>query len=306
MPNSPLELFWLCAHAENPVLPYDQFRMIPEDVRSSLLDAGLLKEGQPSRAVECNGCDEGHVEEVQQIDYADGKRRFFILCPECRSVEINPKRLKQWVPDYSKVAELLHQNLKCRGTIQTAIPQMLWNIGRAPLAGQSRPIWLARAINDEVKQNLPTGKQPILFIIFPQQDRAECFDSDRTFQVSQLVFMEDGQLQFDIDAVKAQLGYVAETNTPAPKASRKDAKRAAAIKAAKKELHQHILSMKSLLANTDQKLPHLTQKQLAERLKASETMVSNILTKEPDELLGILWQTANSPDMIRKYSRKIG
>ena len=306
MPSDPLELFWLCAQAEKPVLTYDQFRAIPNDVRTTLLDAGLLREGQPSRTVECDGCDEGHVEEVQQIDCADGRRRFFISCPECTSVEINPKRLKQWVPDYGKVAELLHHNLNCTGTIQVVVPQTLWNIGRAPLAGQSRPIWLARAINDEVKQNLPTGKQPILFIIFPQQGRADCFDSDRTFQISQLVSVENGRLHFDIEAVKAQLGYMAENNAPDPKVSRKDAKRAAAIKAAKKELHQHILSMKSLLANTDQKLPHLTQKQLAERLKASETMVSNILTKEPDELLGILWQTANNPDMIRKYSRKIG
>ena len=306
MLNDPLELFWLCAHTENPVVTYEQSRMIPEDVRSSLLSAGLLKEGQPSRTVECDGCDEGHVEEVQQMDYAEGKRRFFISCPECTSVEVNPKRLKQWVPDYGKVAEMLHQSLNCRGTPQVVIPQTLWNIGRAPLAGQSRPIWLAKAVTDDVKQHLPTGKQPILFIIFPQQDRADCFDLDRTFQVSQLVSMEDCQLQFDIDVVKAQLDYVAESNTPAPKASRKDAKRAVVIKVAKKELHQHILSMKSLLSSSDQKLPHLTQKQLAGRLEASETMVSNILTKEPDELLGILWQTANSSDMIRKYSRKIG
>jgi len=304
--NNPLELFWLLAHADSPVLTYDQFRLIPENVREALLATELLKETQPSRTVECDGCEDGHVEEVQQMDYPDGKRRFFISCPECTCVEVDPKRLRRWVPDYSKVADFLHQILNCNGSVQAIIPQSLWNIGRAALAGQSRPIWLARAITDEVKQNLPTGKQPILFIVFPQQNEVDCFEPDRTFQISQLIFVEENKLTFDIDTVKLQLGCVVESLPLQPKASRKDAKRAAAIKAAKKELHQHILSMKSLLANTDQKLPRLTQKQLAERLKASETMVSNILTKEPDELLGILWQTANNPDMIRKYSRKIG
>ena len=59
MHADPLEIFWLCGHTNKPVLTYDQFRMIPDDIRKTLLDTGLLKEGQPSRSVECDGCEDG-------------------------------------------------------------------------------------------------------------------------------------------------------------------------------------------------------------------------------------------------------
>ncbi len=301
-----LNSFWHCAQTNNPVLSYEQFREIPVDSRQAMLAAGLLKEGQPSRSVECDGCEDGHVEEVRQVEYPDGKRRFFISCPECSCVEVKPERLRQWVFDYGKIIDLLYKNLNCRGKSQAIIARTFWHVGAAALAGQSRPVWLARTITPMTKELMPTGKLPILFKIFPGQYQVDNFDSDRMFELCELIFIKDGELKLDVDTIKNQMGYVIETQTPVPQPPRKDANRAAVIKAAKKELHQHILSMKSFLASGNPKLPHLTQKQLAKQINASETMVSNILAKEPDELLRILWQTANDPDKIRKYSRKQG
>ena len=306
MPSNPLDLLWLSAGAESPVFAKAQLDELPEDFRNFLTGHKLLKQAQPAKSVECPGCEEGHVEEVQHLVLPDDQRKFYIHCPESGCVQIESHQLLQWAPDYNVLANFLHNKIGCKGEVRALISGKLWSLGRAALAGQSREVFLTRYICDDVKHKLPTGKQPILFIVFPYHNQSVPFEPERTFQLSHLLTMDGDQIHFNIEAVKMQIGYIAETQTPTPKAPRKDAKRAAVIKAAKKELHSHILSMKSLLANGDPKLPRLTQKQLAKRINASRTMVSNILTKEPDELLTILWRTANDPELIRKYSRKRG
>lgn len=301
MPHDPLELFWLLAHADSPVLPYDQFRLIPEKVSKALLDAGLLQETQPSRIVECDGCEDGHVEEVQQVNYSDGKRRFFISCPECACVEVDPKRLRQWIPDYSKVAELLHKGLNCKGSIQAMVPQTLWNVGRAALAGQSRPVWLARVIGDEIKQKLPTGKQPILFTIFPQHSEVDCFEPDRTFQVSQLITIEEGQIYFDSDAVQKQLESILQQSFPQKKAKRRET-RATTIDALKKEIRAEILSRKSALSQDwDVNLPAPEQKHFAKLLEVSPASIHRALN-DNDKELKILWDVVNDPRQIMIFN----
>jgi hypothetical protein len=297
----PLEILWLLAHTKSPVLSYDQFMEIAFDTRQAILAAGLLKEGRPSRCVECDGCEDGHVEEVEQIEYPDGKRRFFIPCPECTCVEVDPKRLRQWVPDYGKVAELLYQSLNCKGAIQTLMPQELWNIGRSPLAGQSRPVWVARTLTDFVKKNLPSGKQAILFVIFPNYNKIDCFDPDRVFQISRLVYIENGQLKFDIEAVSDQLESFVEQLSIHKKPKRRQ-QRATTIDTLKKAIRKEIYSRKSLLLqNWNTELPPPRQKYFAEMLDISQASIYRAL-KDNDKELEILWNIVNDPEKIIDYS----
>jgi hypothetical protein len=299
-----LEWFWLSAHTEYCVFPYDQFITIPKEDRRICLATGLLREGPVSRTVECDACQEGHVEEVIQMDYPDGKRRFFIPCPECFTVEVNPKRLRQWFPNYGEIAELLYQSLNCRGLVKEIVPNSLWNIGQAPLAGQSHPIWLARSLTKEIAPFLPQGKLPLLFVIAPIHYE-NAFDPDRTFEMSSLVTLKGSQLNLDVESIRHQPGPVENTSQIVSQHFRKDVRRASAIQAAKRELHNHILSMKSLLVNTNERLPRLTQKELACRLGESESMISRILNENTDEILTILWKTANNENLIRWYNRKL-
>jgi hypothetical protein len=297
-----LEWFWQSALTENPVLTYDQFKAIPEEERRLYLSTGLLKEGPISRTVECDGCQEGHVEEVIQMDYPDGKRRFFIPCPECFTVEVKPERLRQWFSDYRPIAKLLYQSLNCRGLVKEILADTLWNIGQAPLAGQSHPIWLARSLTKEIAPFLPQRKLPLLFVIAPIHSETE-FDPDRTFEMSSLVTLKDNSLYLNTEIIQQQLA----SQTPPTKSARPriDARRAFTIQAAKRELHNHILSMKSLLANTNERLPRLTQKELARRLGESEATISRILNENTDEILAILWKTVNNESLIRWYHRKL-
>jgi hypothetical protein len=304
--NNPLERFWLYGRVNSPYVTYEEFMEYPEDVRNALVAARLLEEGPAAQDVLCEIC-EDYAGEVRQIDYADGRRRFLTYCPECGSDEIHPDRMRQWFPKFGKAAEWLHQSLDCQGAVQEIVSGLLWNVGRSAIAGQSRPIWMAKAMDDSVQQALPSGKLPILFLVAPPYRRTIDFEPDRIFEMEPLTTIENELLQFDTDAVRAQIESVTTVLEPSGAAPRKDSKRASAIRAAKKELHEHILSMKSLLANTYEDLPRLTQNQLGDLIGESKVMVSRILKEpDPDLHLQILWQTANDPDMIRQYKRMAG
>ena len=199
------------------------------------------------------------------------------------------------------MADLLHQSLNCKGSIQAIVPQSLWNVGRAALAGQSRPIWLARAITDDVMQSLPTGKQPILFIIFPQHNEVDGFEPDRTFQISQLMFVADGQLHFDHDSVHDQLDSFVNQSSPAKKSKRREP-RATTIDALKKAIRAEILSRKSALSqNWDINLPAPEQKYFAEQLKVSPPSIHRAL-HDNDKELELLWKIVNDPRQIIDFN----
>ncbi len=114
----------------------------------------------------------------------------------------------------------------------------------------------------------------------------------------------DGLLR---DACAAMLGLSGEKKA-APKKLRKRGPRATTIDALKRELHDHILSMKSMISQAEKddatfELPHLTQKELAGRIGEEEWTVSRAISDGSDRELAILLETAKSVEMIRKYSR---
>ena len=301
-----LELFWNLAHADNPVLMYDDVMRFPQAVREVLLDARLLRPTQTATSVECDGCDLGHVAEVIRFTYPDGQTRLFIMCPECGRVPIRPERLHQWVPDYAVVADPIAEALQTRGGREEIVSDRLWKLGRAALAGQSRPVWLVRRLDDELRRHLPSDNLSVAFMLGIRLRADPGIDEDRVFEIKHLVDLVDGELRLDTGAVRGQLAEMARTAPPRATPRRKDSNRAEAIKVAKRELHAHIISMKSMLAKTDMRPPRLTQRALAERIGQTPSTLSRILNEENDELLTILWDTANESEAIRNYSRKLG
>jgi DNA-binding XRE family transcriptional regulator len=303
-----LQLFWDLAHLDSPVLSNDDLLRFPQPLRDALRNAGLIKAAQNAMSVECNSCDLGTVGEVLRFKYADGQTRLCIMCPECGRVPVHPDRLRQWVPDYSVVGGLIATALNARGGIDEIVPGRFWKLGRAGLAGQKRPIWLVRRLDDDVRPLLPSDKRSVVFMLGIRLRTDVGIDEDRVFEVRQLVDLVDDELAFDADAVWEQLGEMVRATPPKPKPRSKDSNRAQAIKAAKHELHAHLLSMKSMNAKMATKLPRLTQRELAERIGQHPSTLSRILNEEPDELLQILWRTANNPtpEALEKYNRSHG
>ena len=301
MPNNPLDLLWVSAGADSPVFTENQLAELPENFRTFLTKHKLLKQAQTAKSIECPACDEGHVEEVLHMVLPDGQRKFYIHCTESGCVQIEPRELLQWAPDYNVLANFLHNEMSCKGQVRALIPGKLWALGRAALAGQSREVFLARHICDEVKRKLPTGKQPILFIIFPSHSQTVPFDPDRTFQLSQLLTMDGNQIHFNIEAVKMQLGYIAENQPPTVKI-KKRSKRATLIDQLKKAVIQEIYSRKSLLLNSwDCNLKPPTQKYFADMLNTNPSAINRALNDSDNELK-VLWNILQDPEQIIKYS----
>lgn len=307
-PSEALDIFWDLAHLDNPVLSNDDLARFPAPLRPALIDARLVKPGRTANSVECDGCGEGHVGDVIRSTYPGGQTRLFIVCPDCGRVPVAPERLRQWVPDYSAVGDLITAALQVKGARQEIVPGRLWDLGRAALAGQSRPVWLVRRFDATLRDRLPSDKLSVVFILGIRLRAAVGIDEDRVFEVRNLIAVEDGELVVDVDAVRGQLGEMVRSAPPKAERRTKDGNRAEAIKAAKRELHAHIISMKSLNAKMDVKLPRLTQKQLAERIGQTPSTLSRILNEEPDELLQILWKIAHkpTPEALDNYSRKLG
>ena len=205
-----LETFWLYAHTESPVLSYDQFVKIPPDIRNALLESELLKEGPPSRVIECDGCDDGHVEEVIQMDFPDGKRRFFVPCPRCLSVEVNPKRLRQWMPDYGQAAKFLAESLQCFGGVMEIVPDRLWSLGKTTLSRKPQPVWLARRIFEDLVPRLPDLSNGALLVMGVSPTRY--VDTTRLINVDQITQIQEDRIVLDRKMATIMLDSLTDTD----------------------------------------------------------------------------------------------
>lgn len=304
-PLETLATFWDLAHLDNPVLTHDNLARFPADVRDALLGAGLIKPSGTATSVECDGCRQGHGGEVSRFTYPDGQTRLFIVCPECGRVPVHPDRLRRWAPDYSLVADLIAEALQANGAPQQIVPGRLWDLGRAPLAGQARPVWLVCRLDDEVRQRLPADRRLVVFILGIRLRAELDMDEDRVFEVRHLVRMVDGKLSLDADAVREQLGGAAAAAEPAADTPRKRDARAKGIAAVKRTLRDQALMRKSARKrNWDVEMPALTQKQLAEAAGVSEPTLSRILndtSRDRDQEVKMLWDIINDPEQLERY-----
>ena len=164
--NDPVEYFCLYAHMEKPCFTYDEFMKIPEEARKILLEFKFLEEGPPATSVMCDNCDEGY-EPVQQTIRTDGKRIFFIMCCECRStVLVDPKRLRQWFPNYQNVMAYLSDRLKCIEKPVEIVSNRLWKLGCSSIAGKPLSFWLGRFVVEDMVEPLSRlGKDDVLFVL---------------------------------------------------------------------------------------------------------------------------------------------
>ena len=205
-----IKTFWLCAHTDRPYFPHDQFMEIPKHVQDALLEKGLLKEGPPSRTVECDGCEDGHVEEVIQMEGPDGKPRFFIPCPECFSVEVDPQQLRQWLPDYGQAAKILAESLECFGGITEIVPDCLWCLGKTTLSRKPQPVWLARRIFEDLIPRLPDLSKGALLVmgVSPTRD----IDTTRLINVDQITRIQDDHVVLDRKMATIMLDSLIDTD----------------------------------------------------------------------------------------------
>ena len=310
--TNPLDYVWGSAFFSCPSVDYaDVHARVGRDGMKILLKLKLLIPAKPVSYATCSDCLE-YSGEVTSIVRADGRTQYYLACPNCGSIEVNKNELLRWTFHFEPVIETVAHSLRTQGSIQELVPGKLWSVGRAAIAGQSRPIYVGRCFIGhpaaQVISKLPSGKSPLLFAMSDlPPEGLNGFDPDRLFALRSLVYLEENKLRFDSQAVLDQVA-VAPKVSPSRKSPKRDT-RASAIDKIKRELHQHILSMKSLLKNAEDNnkeatMPRLTQRELAKRTGVSEPTVYRVLKREGDPLISILWQTANNADLARDYSRR--
>jgi len=311
MSPDPLEIIWRCADTPEPLLAADEVCALAGTVFARLVRLGLLRQGETATNVTCDACTRQHVEEVFRVTYPDETTRFFIRCPEGGRVEVPRRRLLQWAVDYLPLLQALASSLSARGGLTEVVPGRVWNLGRAALAGRSRPVWVARGLAwpdaGRVAEALPKGRSPVLFFLGqpPDGDLLE-IPCESVIELRTVVSLGE-ELSIDRDAIESQLGNIDAPPTGKTRA-RKHSARATTIASLKRELHQYIMSMKSRIRHADDagqvfELPRLTQKMLAKMIGATESSVSRAIRHGNDLELKILLQTANDAEMIRRYSR---
>ena len=146
MSPDPLDIIWRSADSPAPAFTADDMNGVPPETVARLTVLGILRQAAPAAHVVCDGCDGGHVERVISIPYPDGQTRFFIRCPENGRIEVTRNRLLQWSVDYTPLLAALAKALAVQGTLDEIVPNRIWSLGRASLAGKSKTVWAARGL----------------------------------------------------------------------------------------------------------------------------------------------------------------
>ena len=285
---------------------------VDPSVREILDRLGFLNAGPTTRFATCPECEDGHVEEYEALPNAQDEKTFFIPCPVHERVEVDRKSLMQTTISFQPLVDLLADGFDVNGNVQEIVPGRLWNVGRATLVGQSRPVWMARGLclRDSLDWacKLPTGKSPVVFVAGTQPSLSlHPLSPGQIIELHSVVSLDENRLTLNIEAVRNHLAREAP-QVVKKNPTRKRSKRAGTIDALKRELHAYILGMKNRISLTEDSedpfgLPHLTQKALADLIGDNETNVSRALNDPNERELAILYETANNWEMIRKYSR---
>ena len=278
--------------------------------REELASVGLLRKQPIGKTVRCRDCD-------SSIPVVARKRGNGIVlygdCRECGVYELLPEEQVLWRIDFTPLFEATRKSLSCMGEIAEIVPNALWSLGRAPLAGQSREIFACAGINTdrnaEIIQHLPEGKTPILLILgnAPRPEKLGSFSSDRVFNFSHLARLENGEIVFDSSHILRQIAALPALEPPTAKAPGKNSKIGDLAVKLKQTLREHMKGVYSAMlqaerSNSDYVFPELRQSDLARMFDVPRVYIKRAV--DSDLELRTLLESANSRASTMAYGAK--
>jgi hypothetical protein len=167
--GDPLDRFWPLYDVAAPSVAGFEARWWPPGALDRLIGLGLLREDACAAEVVCPACGEGHVEEVMAAPSAEGPPRYFIRCPEALRVEVPPALLRQWTPDFQRLARAVKELLGIEGRATTKVADRLWRLGVLDWREGKREAYLARGLTRHdaaaaVVPHLPCEHRPVVFV----------------------------------------------------------------------------------------------------------------------------------------------
>lgn len=133
------------------VLIWDDVEGWPEPLLRSMVKSGLLVEREPATSVQCDACQNGHVETVERIDRDCGSVEFVIYCPAAGLVTVAPARLRQWRVSFEVMARLLGRLMGIPGAPEVRDGDELALNGEWSANGLTLDLWLTRGPEQAVR-----------------------------------------------------------------------------------------------------------------------------------------------------------
>lgn len=312
MSSDTMDTVWRCADSPAPVpmLTGDDVAMLPHREFERLREMGLLRPGDTTGHVMCRDCGNDHVVEVMRNVYSDGSVRFFAVCPGNGRIEIPRERLLQWMLDFTPLLAAIMSALGSSGKLQEIVPGRVWNIGRAALVGQSRPLWAVRGLSwpdaASISQSVPKGRSPVVFVLGQLPDGGILgVPSDSLIEARTVIHLDAKGLSISAAVIDSQL----RGNPPEPvaKKAKKRGQRTAVIDSIKQALREHLRAARDHAYfsrdydDGPKLLPRPSQQQLADQLKVHVSSVSRAINDPSDKEISILWEIANDLDQVMKF-----
>jgi hypothetical protein len=142
-----LTAFWIRADLEDPAFTGDEVRRLPAATRHLLETRSMIRQSENLRAIECDACGDGHLEEVEILTEPVGSRsRAYITCPEAGRVSVEMQRLQQWSVDLEAIARVVATSLELRERIISITPGRVWLLGARKFDERMCDVFLVRGI----------------------------------------------------------------------------------------------------------------------------------------------------------------
>lgn len=296
--------------SEKPGLDENRLADLEIDI-NGFVSLKLLKKLPLPTEVECETCD-NYADLIYERD--EYKTVVYAKCPQCGLFKPDMLGLNRWIPDFSPLFIILRREMNCNGEMEEVIPDILWNIGRCALSGQSRDVFVVAGINtwrnSEIEKTLPQGVTPIMIVLGdrPLSEKIGIFSSDRIFSMSSLIKLTAEGLTADISPIKHGFDLLNMLYAPPKRGPGKNAKIGDITMKLLTELRQYMAGIYSAMdyAEKHEKkydFAGITQKELAEMLGTTPVMVNRAIKQNP--LLPGLFECANDPRRAYSYGMRV-
>lgn len=126
----------------------DEASSWPRGALELCLKSGFIVPAQSSQTASCPECPESYVGEVSIVPSPSAKdgQQFYLRCPECGLVPIEPKCLNRWRFDLDALARWVGFEFGCTGPIVLTLPSRVWSYGVVELDGRKWSLFFIRGL----------------------------------------------------------------------------------------------------------------------------------------------------------------
>ena len=290
--------------------------LLSDDLRpfgecSDIEKNGLLKRVNLDGHIVCPDC--GTMLSWTMISNISGKRTPLSSCPDCGVFSPEDNAFYAWKVNHSYILSVIVKYLKCSGGIKEILPETFWLLGRAPIAGQSREIFVGRSLCSPevakvVSNELPANETALLFVFGDIPEISfKNLKKERIFALKEFCFFEEDNLILDSTAIRAQLQVAIESRPEKVKSSGRYSKMGDLIIKLKVELRQYMIGVYGAIEQAesihhDYDFRPLKQVDLARMMGVEKYTISRAM--QTDLELKTLFEAAGNRTSAYAYGRK--